>query len=89
MASLLLIGVILVAVKYADEHVKAKQRDESQSTDAEAAKEVEEKLGEAHMPVETVPSHPEAPPPYERTATLPMYRELEKGSVRVCGLDRA
>ncbi|KAL4753737.1 hypothetical protein BDW72DRAFT_190706 [Aspergillus terricola var. indicus] len=36
MASLLFIGAILIAVKYADEHEKAKQRNEFQSTDAEA-----------------------------------------------------
>ncbi|KAL4772721.1 hypothetical protein BDW60DRAFT_206932 [Aspergillus nidulans var. acristatus] len=106
MASLLLISAILIAVKYADEHEKAKQRDESQATDAEAGTEPvttepasaskrnilsrtywherrksRRELGEAHMPVESVPLHSEAPPPYERTATLPMYRELEKGSV--------
>ncbi|KAL4758651.1 uncharacterized protein BDW70DRAFT_162449 [Aspergillus foveolatus] len=106
MASLLLIGAILIAVKYADDHKKAKQRDESQSTDAEAGTEPvmtesasaskrnilgrtywherrkwRRELGEAHMPVESVPLHSEAPPPYERSATLPMYRELEKGSV--------
>ncbi|KAL4817767.1 hypothetical protein BDW67DRAFT_183566 [Aspergillus spinulosporus] len=106
MASLLLIGAILIAVKYADEHEKAKHQDESQSTDTEAGTEPvvtesasaskknilsrvywherrrsRRELGEAHIPVEGVLLHSAAIPPYERTATLPMYREFEKGSI--------
>ncbi|KAL4740009.1 hypothetical protein BDV11DRAFT_169504 [Aspergillus similis] len=106
MASLLLIGAILIAVKYADEHEKTKQLDESQPRGTETGTEPvltksasasgknilsrtywherrrsRREMGKAHVQVESVPLHSEAPPPYERTATLPMYREFEKGSV--------
>ncbi|KAL4995532.1 hypothetical protein BDV10DRAFT_187960 [Aspergillus recurvatus] len=101
MASPILFGAILIAVKFVDEHEKAKQRGESLSTDADTTTEPiisasaskknipsrtywherrksRREPGETRGQVENMGLTSEAPPPYERMITLPMYRELER-----------